>query len=226
MTSHELKTPVTSLKGFTQVLQRRLIKQGDEQGQHYLSRMNAQLDKLIKLISDLLDISRMQTGHLAYQMEAIDLDELIYKTVENVQITTTTHHFILEGSSQADILGDKDRLEQVFINLFTNAVKYSPEADKVIVRLAHEQEMAVVSVQDFGIGIDPSHHQKIFERFYQITDPEERTYPGLGIGLYISMQIIEQHHGQISVQSRKGEGSTFSVALPLYKKESEQGRLL
>jgi PAS domain S-box-containing protein len=223
MTSHELKTPVTSLKGFTHVLQRRLTKQGDEQGLHYLSRMNAQLDKLVKLISDLLDISRMQTGHLTFQNEAFDLDKLIYETVENVQVATTTHQFLVEGHTNASIVGDRDRLGQVFINLLTNAEKYSPKAKKVIARLSQEQEMAVVRVQDFGIGVDPRYHQKIFERFYQVTDPEERTYPGLGIGLYISKQIIEYHHGQISVQSRKGEGSTFSVALPIYKKESEQG---
>jgi len=225
MTSHELKTPVTSLKGFAHVLQRRMTRQGDEQGLHYLSRINAQLDKLIKIISDLLDISRMQTGQLVFRNEVFDLDKLIYETVENVQVATTTHQFLVEGSTQACVIGDKDRLSQVFINLFTNAVKYSPKAGKVIVRLSQEQEMVIVSVQDFGIGIDPSYHQKIFERFYQVTDPEERTYPGLGIGLYISRQIIEQHHGQISVQSRKGEGSTFSVALPLYKKESEQESL-
>ncbi|MFL5654772.1 MAG: sensor histidine kinase, partial [Ktedonobacteraceae bacterium] len=98
---------------------------------------------------------------------------------------------------------------------FTNAVKYSPQADKVLVHLSREQEQAIVRVQDFGIGIDEAHHQKIFERFYQVADPEERTYPGLGIGLYISNEIAERHHGRIRVQSRKGEGATFSVILPL-----------
>ncbi|HKV58397.1 MAG TPA: ATP-binding protein, partial [Ktedonobacteraceae bacterium] len=110
---------------------------------------------------------------------------------------------------------DQDRLGQVFINLLTNAVKYSPRADKVVVHLSQEKQQAIVSVQDFGIGIDVSHHQKIFERFYQVTDPEERTYPGLGMGLYISSEIVERHHGRMWVESRKGNGSTFSVALPL-----------
>ena len=215
MTSHELKTPITSLKGFTNVLQRRLAKQGDEQGQHYLARMDAQLNKLSKLISDLLDTSRVQTGKLALQVERFDLDALIHETVENVQAATTTHQFLIEGKTDAHVLGDKDRLGQVFINLFTNAVKYSPQADKVLVRLSREQEQAIVRVQDFGIGIDEVHHQKIFERFYQVTDPEERTYPGLGIGLY----IVKRHHGRIRVQSRKGEGATFSVILPLLQED-------
>lgn len=156
----------------------------------------------------------MQTGKLALQIEAFDLDRLIHETVENVQAATTTHQLLIEGRTDAHVLGDKDRLGQVFINLLTNAVKYSPHADKVIVRLSREQEQAIVSVQDFGIGIDEAHHQKIFERFYQVTDPEERTYPGLGIGLYISREIVERHHGRIGVQSHKGEGATFSVSLP------------
>ena len=215
MTSHELKTPVTSLKGFTNVLQRRLAKQGDLQGLHYLSRIDAQLTKLTRLVTDLLDISRMQMGKLAYQIESFDLDTLIAETVENVQAATTTHQIIVEGKTDAQIVGDKDRLGQVFINLLTNAVKYSPKADKVIVRLSREQKQAIVSVQDFGIGIDEAYHQKIFERFYQVTNPEERTYPGLGIGLYISKEILERHSGQITVESRKGVGATFSVALPL-----------
>ena len=215
MTSYELKTPVTSLKGFTNVLQRRLAKQGDEQGLHYLNRIDAQLNKLTKLISDLLEISRMQTGKLALQIEAFDLDTLIHETVENVQAATTTHQLLIEGRTGAQVLGDKDRLGQAFINLLTNAVKYSPQANKVLVRLSRDQGQAIVSVQDFGVGIDQAHHQKIFERFYQVTDPNEATYPGLGIGLYISREIVERHHGSLEVESRKGEGATFSVTLPL-----------
>src|SRR5207302_1716779 len=101
------------------------------------------------------------------------------------------------------------------INLLTNAIKYSPQADKVIVHLSTERGQAIVSVQDFGIGIAKEYHQSIFDRFYRVADPEERTYPGLGIGLYISSEIIRQHHGKLKVESNKGEGATFSFVLPL-----------
>jgi PAS domain S-box-containing protein len=215
MASHELKTPVTSLKGFTYVLQRRLRRQGDEQALHYLSRMDAQLDKLTKLVSDLLDISRMQTGKLEFQRAAFDLDTLIAETVENVQAATPSHRIRVEGKAEAQVFGDKDRIGQVIINLLTNAIKYSPQAEKVMVHIARDQECAIVRVQDFGIGIDEAYQQKIFERFYQVTDPEERTYPGLGIGLHISKEIIQRHQGRIEVRSRKGEGATFSVFLPI-----------
>lgn len=220
MASHELKTPVTSLKGFTYVLQRRLRKQGDQQGLHYLERMDTQLDKLTRLVSDLLDISRMQAGKLDFQQTTFDLDTFIAETVENVQAATSTHRIAVEGKVQAQIFGDRDRLAQVIVNLLTNAVKYSPQADRVMVHLAREQACAIVRVQDFGIGIAQAHQQRIFERFYQVTDPQEKTYPGLGIGLHISKTIIERHQGRIEVESQKGQGATFSVFLPILQEES------
>jgi PAS domain S-box-containing protein len=229
MASHELKTPVTSLKGFTNVLQRRMAKsgQGDEQTQHFLERMDAQINKLTRLIDDLLGISRMQAGKLALTMEQVDLDILVREIAENVQASATTHQLLIEGSIQGYVLGDKDRLGQVFINLFTNAIKYSPRAQTVIIRLTRdsEHEQAVVSVQDFGIGIAAVHHKHIFDRFYQVTDPEEKTFPGLGIGLYITRDIVERHQGRIWVESRKGAGATFFVELPLLK-DSAQPRHL
>lgn len=225
MASHELKTPVTSLKGFTNVLQRRLAKQGDAQALHYLARMDAQLNKLTTPISDLLDISRMQSGKLALRTEPLDLDTFIDETMENVQAATSTHRLLIEGRTGAQVFGDKERLGQVFVNLLTNAIKYSPRADKVIVRLFQDgdREQAIVSVQDFGIGIDKTHHENIFERFYQVTNPEERAYPGLGIGLYISSEIVARHHGRMWVESSKGKGATFSVALPLLPQREQMG---
>jgi len=218
MASHELKTPVTSLKGFTHVLQRQLTKLGDEQGLHFLARMDAQLDKLTKLISDLLDISRMQVGKLSLDVEVVDVDALVSETIENLQAATSTHRLLVEGKTEARVLGDRDRLGQVLINLVTNAVKYSPNADTVIVRLSidEDQQHAVISVQDFGIGIAETHHENIFEQFYQVTDPEGKTYTGLGIGLHISQEIVKRHQGRIWVESSKGKGATFYVALPIF----------
>ena len=217
MASHELRTPVTSLKGFTNLFQRRLAKQADEQALHYLARMDAQLNKLTKLIADLLDVSKMLTGKVAYREEPFDLDTLIRETIENLQAATPTHQLRLEGSTEAQLFGDRDRIGQVLINLITNAIKYSPRADTVIVRVACDAQNVEVSVQDFGIGIGQEHQQKIFERFYQVTDPEEKTYPGLGIGLYLSSEIIRRHEGNMWVESQKGEGATFHFSLPLWK---------
>ncbi|MFL5626146.1 MAG: ATP-binding protein, partial [Ktedonobacteraceae bacterium] len=217
MASHELKTPVTSLKGFTQVLYRRLKKRGDEEALSFLARMDGQLDKLTKLINNLLDLSKIQTGKLTAQEEAFDLADVVRNIVETLQATTQTHQLVLAEAMHAEVFGDKDRIEQVLINLLTNALKYSPRATCVNIRVSTDHEQAVVSVQDFGIGIAEAHQQKIFERFYQVTDPMERTFPGLGIGLFISNEIIKQHHGRMWVVSSKGEGATFYFTLPLYK---------
>ena len=215
MASHELKTPLTSLKGFTNLLQRRLTKQGDKQALHFLARMEEQLDKLSKLVSDLLDVTKMQTGKLEFREERFFLNELVRETLENLQGTMETHHLQLEEVTDVQVLGDKDRLGQVLINLLTNAIKYSPEADTVIVRVSADEHNAIVSVQDFGIGIAETHQEKIFERFYQVNDDTEKTFPGLGIGLYISSQIVRGHHGRLWVESAKGAGATFYVSLPL-----------
>ena len=225
MASHELKTPVTSLKGFLGLLQRRLTLQRDEKALHYLARMDAQVNRLTKLINDLLDLSKMQTGQLAYREERFDLDELVQEIVETVQETTQTHHLLLEGQTQAEVSGDRDRIGQVLINLLNNAIKYSPQGDRVLVRVAISQNKALMSVQDFGIGIAKEHQHKIFERFYQVTDAEEKTYPGLGIGLYISYEIVKRHGGQMWVESKKGEGASFYFTLPLFQEGERQAAL-
>ena len=219
MASHELKTPVTSLKGFTNLFQRRLAKQADEKTLHYLNRMDAQLNKLTKLITDLLDVSKMQTGQLTYRKEPFDLNTLVIETVENLQAATPTHHLCFETAGVVQVIGDRDRIGQVLINLVTNAIKYSPLADKVIVRLATAPQKAIVSIQDFGVGIAEAHQDKIFERFYQVTDPEENTFPGLGIGLYLSCEIVRRHGGNIWVESSKGKGATFYFTIPLRLEE-------
>lgn len=215
MASHELKTPVTTLKGFTYLLQRRLKDHGDEEALRFLARMDGQIDRLTNLVNDLLSITQIQRGRLEYRMEEFDLAELVQETIENVQGTTQTYHLLLQETVTAPVYGDRDRIGQVLTNLLTNAIKYSRDIDRVIVRMAIQEGNVIVSVQDFGVGISRKHQQKIFERFYQVTEPEERTYPGLGIGLYLSRNIIERHQGQLRVQSRKGEGSTFSFHLPL-----------
>jgi PAS domain S-box-containing protein len=220
MASHELKTPVTSIKGFTQLLFRRFQQRDDKESLRFLTRMDVQLTKLTKLISELLDISKMQAGHLEYRKEPFELDLLVQEMIENVQGTTQTHRLILDTPARVRVYADRDRIGQVLMNLLTNAIKFSARADKVQVQVLSEGSDAVVRVQDFGLGIDEAHQEKIFERFYQVNEPETKHYAGLGIGLYISSEIIKRHQGRIWVESRKGEGSTFSFSLPLLEDPS------
>jgi PAS domain S-box-containing protein len=215
--SHELRTPITTLKMYTQVLQKQQSKKSEVDGSltHALARMDAQLNKLNGLISDLLNVSKIELGRLEFQEEWFNLDEVVREACEAIQQTTTKHTIRIEGSITCPVWGDKDRVGQVVTNLLTNAIKYSPQAHEVFVQMHSEQEAAVVSVQDFGIGIDDEHLSKIFTRFYRVSDPEEKTFPGLGIGLYLSLEIIKRHSGNLTVASEKGKGSVFSFSLPI-----------
>ena len=211
--SHELRTPLTSLKMYTQVLHKQFVKQGEESLIRSLTKMNMQIGKLATLIEDLLNVSKLEHGKLAFHLEAFDLNEAVKEIVEQMQ-ASIQHNIHIEGGVNAPVWGDKERIGQVLTNLLTNAVKYSPRADTIVVCVADEQGMASVGVQDFGIGIAQQHQQHIFDRFYRVNDPEEKTYPGLGIGLHIAYEIIERHNGTMNVVSEKGQGSLFRFTLP------------
>ena len=212
--SHELRTPVTSLKLYVQAVQKQLVRRGEDHLASSFTKMDAQLDKLTLLIRDLLNVSRIELGKLDFQKDLFDLNGVIKETLEQIQPTTSKHAIRIEGKIDQPVWGDKDRIGQALTNLLTNAIKYSPQADTIIVRVTAAQDAAVVSVQDFGIGIEKEHTNHLFDRFYRVNDPEEKTYPGLGIGLYIANEIIKRHDGTLSVESEKGQGSVFSFTLP------------
>lgn len=215
MASHELKTPLTSVIGYADLLQKMLEKENRGKESLYLSKMQTQIMKLSKLVADLLDISKVQGNKIVLTQEIVDVDELVQEVVETIQYITPQHQIIIEGTAQRKIKGDRDRLGQVLINLLTNAIKYSAQAEKVIVRVGQTNEQVVISVQDFGMGIPKQHQEKIFERFYRVYSDKDKKFPGLGIGLYIAHEIIIRHDGKIWVESVEGKGSTFSIALPL-----------
>ncbi len=135
-----------------------------------LSRMDRQLTILTTLINDLLDVARLQSGKLLQKEEMFNLADLVRETVEDIQAITPTHHLVFEGEESAPVNGDRDRLGQVLINLLMNAIKYSPQAEKVVVHLVREERFATVRVENFGIGIATIHHEKVFEQYYQVTD--------------------------------------------------------
>lgn len=212
--SHELKTPVTSLKGYVQFLEKRFAQMNDQASSNYMSKMNNQITKLVALIGDLLDVTRSEAGKLQFNLEIFDLNELVAETIESLKLSETNHVLTNQGKSDSLIFGDRDRIGQVLTNLISNAVKYSPEADEVIVNIAQKDHEVQVTVQDFGLGIAVDEQEKIFQRFYQANGNGVR-YPGLGLGLYISAEIIHRHHGKIWVDSSLGEGSTFGFSLSI-----------
>ncbi len=214
MASHELKTPITSLKLYIDSLQIRMKDSKDERLLKTLSSIKYQTERLQKLVADLLDVSRLQTGKLQFTKEPFDLDALLLETIEQLQ-GTTRQEIQYKGKEKLMIDGDKFRIYQVLTNLITNALKYSGESREIQVRLQRVGGKAVVSVKDFGIGIEKDQQKKIFERLYQVMDDTEKTFPGFGMGLYISKEIVRRHRGSIWVESERGKGSTFYFNLPL-----------
>ncbi|CAN5166842.1 hypothetical protein BH09PAT1_BH09PAT1_4400 [soil metagenome] len=216
MASHELKTPLTSMKMFIDLLARELtlLDKTSIKPTYYAERIKDQANRLAELTNDLLDVSRIETGKLRLNKETFDLTQLIKDTIESIQATTNTHEIIMKSDEVLEVEADRYRIYQVLVNLLTNAIKYSLKSGKIIVDIQLKGSKVEVSVKDFGIGIKKDLQKKIFERLYQVTDPEEKTYPGLGLGLYITKEIMDRHDGEIWVESKKGEGSTFFFSLP------------
>lgn len=216
--SHELKTPLTSLKMFNQTLLRKHNKEVNSQTKYILQKMNRQIDRQMELIAELLDISRIQAGKLEYHMHEIILNDLITEIIETVQSINKSHKIISKYNGKLVVYADRDRIGQVLINLINNAVKYSPKANKVIVRVSADRHNALVSIKDFGKGIVPSERKKIFQRFFQTNENLPQSYNGLGLGLSICSEIIKQHHGKIWVEGSYGKGAKFVFTVPLKAK--------
>ncbi len=214
MAGHELRTPLTSLKLQTQLLEKRLLKQDISHSASVLSRVEGQIKLLERLISELLDVSKIQAGRLEYVQETIDLDELLHEVAESMQQMSATHTIAVRGAEHLSLIGDRDRLGQVFTNLLSNAIKYSPAASVVEVDVEAFPERVRISVRDQGLGILPEQRAKIFERFYRVVASSQKGISGLGMGLYIVAEIVKQHGGTITVDSEAGKGSIFRVELP------------
>ena len=176
--------------------------------------MDGQIDKLSRLVQELLDVSRIHAGKLAIRPAPFDLQALLEETVEELRPTAPEHRLVVRGGGPVPIVGDRDRIEQVLLNLLTNAVKYSPGGGEVAVEIEGTDGGVVVAVRDDGLGIDEAHQARIFERFYQASDAADAPGPGLGMGLYIASEIVKLHRGRLWVESARGHGSTFRFSLP------------
>ena len=214
MASHELKTPITSIKLFLEVLTREVEQYNNARANHVLTNIKDQTSRLQNLVNDLLDVSRLQTGKMSIKKESFRLDIFIENTLKQMD-ETTAQKIILLKTRKLKVSADKLRIYQVLTNLLSNAVKYSSEQGDIIVKLEKKEDKALISIQDFGIGIPQDQQKKIFDRLYQVADDKSNTFPGFGMGLYIVKEIIKRHKGTIWVESTVGKGSTFFFTLPL-----------
>ncbi len=217
MASHELKTPVTSIKGYTQFLKNKFAKEGNAEAELFLFKMNNQINKLTDLIGDLLDATKVTGGRLTFDLEMFDFNDLVAEISEEMQQTSLSHQIISNLSASEKVYGDQSRIGQVMINLITNAIKYSPKANKIELKTRMEDGNICFSVRDFGIGISNANQQHVFDQFFRVSGEVTNNYNGMGLGLYISHEIIKRHHGSLTVKSSEGEGSVFEFCLPIAK---------
>lgn len=221
MASHELKTPLTTISGYVQLLMdiRRAMNEGDGMDlplfDSALKTIHKQLANLTGLVSELLDLSKIEKGQLEFHKTHFDLSELVRDVITDVQYTTQ-HKINLSIESNDNVFADKDRIMQVVLNFITNAIKYSPQANVIDINVSrYKEKYASVSIRDYGIGIDKADHEKIFERFYRAKGHKEKTFPGFGIGLFIASDIIRRHDGSVSVKSEIDDGAEFTFMLPI-----------
>lgn len=213
--SHELKTPLTSVRGYIQLLERLPEVKNNEKYKSYLTKTSTQLDKLRDLIDDLLDISKIESGKMKFNFQPISTEKLLENTIDNVSQMYPSHRFRKLGKCTATILGDEMRLEQVLLNYLTNAIKYAPNSKEVFIECKLTDDNKIqIGVRDFGIGIPSDKHESIFDKFYRVEESSYK-FQGLGMGLYICKEIIARHHGEYGVESELNKGSLFYFRLPL-----------
>lgn len=219
LASHELRTPITSVKAYSQLLVNTYKDSNDEFLKNALAKLEIQANKMTKLVTDFLKLSKIESGKLQLTKEKFCINDLVSEIAADIQLVSVNHKIIVQECEPINVVADRERIAQVLANFLNNAVKYSPGAEEIIVRSeagkdSNGKNNVTVSVTDKGIGIKPEEHHKIFDRFYRAQSNATIPFSGFGIGLYISAEIIQRHDGRIGVNSQEGQGSTFYFSLP------------
>ncbi len=215
MVSHELRSPLTSVQGFLSLLSEEIYGSLNVQGKKNVSLAERNVTRLIKLINDLLDIDKLEAGRLRMNFKHSSMDQVVQRAFDAVHNLAHIEKITLEKTGvSAQLIADPDRLVQVIVNLLSNAIKYSPPKSKITVETMVSKTFTEVKVIDRGAGIPAKYHQSIFERFEQVNTPERAQKGGSGLGLAICKAIVEQHGGQMGLESEEGKGSTFWFKLP------------
>lgn len=215
--SHELKNPISTIKGFIQLMQKNLKSSRGKKLLDYLQTMETETDRITGLLNDLLDFAKVRNKKMISNYQLVDFDDLLSQAVKKFRRTLPSHKIYRRGKVKEKLNIDPTRINQVLVNLLNNAVKYSPNSNTIIVKLERKDRRAIISVQDFGIGIPEDKQREIFERYYRVNKKDSKSIESSGLGLYIASEIVKDHKGEIGVSSKQGLGSTFYFTLPLAK---------
>jgi len=214
LAAHEIKNPLSTIKGYVNLLQGKIKKCDKKKFFEYVEEIDIQTNRSFELITDLLDVTKIEIGKFTYKEEPFDFDSLVEKIVSSQQMINRHRVITLSGSTRKIVNADRYRLGQVVTNLLTNAVKYSPQKSPVKVRIKSKRGGVSLIVKDYGIGIPRSEQKAIFKNFYRVQRARQLRRSGLGIGLYIASQIVKYHHGRLGVKSHTGKGTVFSLEIP------------
>jgi len=218
--SHEIKTPLTSIKAYAELLQSMFEDNSNEQYAQFMQKMNLQIDRLNELIGDLLDTTKVSEGQLPLRLQTFNLNELVTECAGDLEHISASHKIVVNPGKIAAVTADRERIGQVLVNIINNAIKYSPAGGNITVTTSGDDATVKVDVHDKGIGIPMEMQAKVFDRFFRVSNASANTAPGMGLGLYISAGIVNRHGGTISVNSEPGQGTLFSFTLP-YKAKNK-----
>lgn len=215
MASHELKTPLTSIKAYLQLLSRKLVPSNDSFINNALQIANLQVNRMTDLIHGFLDLSKLEPGKLKLNIQVFDLNKLIEEMIAESTLISPNHEISFKHGKDSTISADREKIGQVITNFLSNAIKYSNKGSKIIVSIGQEAGSVQVAVTDEGFGIKAKDQEKLFQRFYRVESSRMKNISGFGIGLYLASEIIQRHKGKIWVESAEDQGSTFYFSLPL-----------
>jgi len=215
MVSHELKTPLTSMKGYIQVLQMKAKKDNLDFANKALEGADRQIGKMTKMINGFLNVARLESGKIGMDFAKVELTKLVSEVVDEYATTANSHHLVQNYCNELFIMADRDKLGQVVNNLVSNAMKYSPINTEIFIDCFIDEQSAVFKITDQGMGISQSDLPRLFDRFYRVENLKTATVAGFGIGLYLSAEIIERHNGKIWAESEIGNGASFYFSIPL-----------
>jgi len=215
MASHELKTPLTTLQAYVQMLAAKADKSGDTFAAGALDKANIQVKKMSALINGFLSASSFEAGKIYLNEQSFEMNTLLKEIVEDTMLITKSHYIVVTSDCDIVVRADRDKIGQVITNFLSNAIKYSSKGKNITVSCREIKGLVEVSITDEGLGIAPQDHAKLFDRYYRIESEQTQNISGFGLGLYLSAEIIQRHKGKVWVESEMDKGSTFYFSLPL-----------